>query len=257
MHSLGIDLAAQPANTAMCVVRWDDRVAVVEAPIVGADDTQVLDAMARADWTGIDAPFGWPERFVEAVYGYHHDARWPEAVSSADLRLRVTDRFVTRTVRAERGVSVLPLSVSSERIATCAFRCAALLGEHHRRAGTELDRTGTHGVLEAYPAAALAMWGLPHRGYKTASAGHAVAARGQREAIIAGLEAGRGGRLVLSADARAACLASDHGLDALISALVASAAARGETILPGPDEHGPARLEGWIHLPGTRNPPAR
>jgi predicted nuclease with RNAse H fold len=272
MRSLGIDLAAQPKNSATCLIRWGAGGAVVEPPQVGADDASILEAMAHADWTGIDAPFGWPERFIEAVYGYRHLAAWPELARSDELRLRTTDRLVTHAVRAARGVSVQPLSVSSDRIATCAWRCASLLSEHHRRAGTVLDRIGVpltrdshrsrreriptervaeHRAIEVYPAAALAMWGLPHRGYKAARASDASAAITCREAIVAGIERATGGRLAFSEGALAACIASDHSLDAFVSALVAAAAANDDTILPGLDERGPAQFEGWIHVPTT------
>lgn len=165
--------------------------------------------MADADWTGIDAPFGWPERFVEAIYSYRHLAKWPECPRSDELRLRTTDRFVTHAVRTALGVSVLPLSVSSDRIAARAWRCAALLSELHRRTGTELDRIGvpltrdsqashddpspagraaTHRVVESYPAAALAMWNLPYKGCKSTRPDGKAAASKQREAIVAGIE---------------------------------------------------------------------
>jgi len=56
---------------------------------------------------------------------------------------------------------------------------------------------------------------------------------------------------VATEGAHAACVASDHCLDAFVSALVAAAAAFDNTILPAPEEVGTTRLEGWIHLPKT------
>jgi predicted nuclease with RNAse H fold len=53
---VGVDLAAEPARTAVAVLGWDNGKAVVEDLRVGADDEAVLTALAAADKAGIDAP---------------------------------------------------------------------------------------------------------------------------------------------------------------------------------------------------------
>jgi Protein of unknown function (DUF429) len=133
------------------------------------------------------------------------------------------------------------LSVSSDRIAVCAWRCAHLLRLYSERTGWTLDRVGVTGpsgmdgppdpprpsglvaeagVVEVYPAGALAMWGLRHKGYKRdGSTGPGGALKGRRE-IMASLEATGDSWLIVSDDVRAACEASDDALDALISSLV-------------------------------------
>jgi predicted nuclease with RNAse H fold len=244
--------------------------ALVELPVQGADDGALLEAMEAAAWTGVDAPFGWPEPFVRAVAGYGHVGEWPVDVASDELRLRATDRFVRHTIKESRAIGLTPLSVSSDRIAVCAWRCAGLLRDHRARTGLVLDRVGVplttgadgppnehrpvgivapRGVVETYPAAALAMWGLPWRGYKASRRAGIEAARAQRAAILSALDAQAAGWLVISEDAHAACVASDHCLDALLSALVAIAAATDVTIRPTLAQRGLARAEGWIHLP--------
>jgi hypothetical protein len=270
MYTLGVDLAAQPKDTAYCLVQWLADMALVELPVVGADDEALLDAMETAGWTGVDAPFGWPEPFVHAISHFRFFAEWPEwAAEPAGLRYRETDRFVRETVKAERGVALAPLSVSSNWIAACAWRCARLLRLHRERTGYELDRIAVplssgmdgppdeprpgglvrpRGVVEVYPAGALAMWGLPHKGYKAGGNTTPQAARDRRAAILAALEA-EASRLMLSSDVRNACLATDHALDALVSALVACAAATDDTIRPTLDIRDLAHSEGWIHLP--------
>jgi hypothetical protein len=86
------------------------------------------------------------------------------------IRYRETDRFV-RT-KQELGFHISPLSVSSDRIAYYASRCAGLLHQLVSRAEVRLDRLGDcSGVFEVCPAVALAAWGLPHKGYKSGSRG--------------------------------------------------------------------------------------
>ncbi len=64
MRVVGVDLATEPARTAVAVLGWDDGKAVVEDLRIGADDEAVLAALAAADKAGIDAPFGWPDAFA-------------------------------------------------------------------------------------------------------------------------------------------------------------------------------------------------
>lgn len=140
MRSLGIDLAAQAKNTAYCTIEWSSGRALVGTPARGVDDDELLAAMQAADWTGIDAPFGWPEPFTVALAHYLRCAQWPAGVSPASLRLRETDRAVRDTLKTERGIALTPLSVSSNWIAACAWRCAELLRRYRERTGHELDR---------------------------------------------------------------------------------------------------------------------
>src|SRR3954453_23291242 len=92
--TLGIDLASQPRNTALCVVAWEaDRAEIVALARGDVRGQKLTDALlveaARGDhaidggWGGagrpvkvaIDAPFGWPEGFVGAVGAPHRLAR--------------------------------------------------------------------------------------------------------------------------------------------------------------------------------------
>jgi Protein of unknown function (DUF429) len=158
MRTLGIDLSADPKLTAACLISWERGHGEVEALVVGADvkgglkDEALLDLAKRADKVGIDAPFGYPEEFVLAVTGWAQRDAWPK-VDKAKLRYRATDRFVEARIRR-------PLSVSSERIASTAWRCAQLLTALEERTGEAVDRAGCGRLVEVYPAAALAMWGL-------------------------------------------------------------------------------------------------
>jgi hypothetical protein len=103
--------------------------------------------------------------------------------------------------------------------------------------------------VEVYPAGALALWGLRHKGYKHTSAATAEQARDKRAAIIAELERAAGAWLLLSDDGRDACVDNDDAFDAFITSLVACAAATDCTLKPLVEHRAAAEREGWIHLP--------
>jgi predicted nuclease with RNAse H fold len=209
--TLGIDLASQPRQTAACTVDWSSGELRVSA---GWDDAALLQEFARADKVGIDAPLGWPEPFLRALA----EDDWPAPGAPRQaLERRATDLWIHRTT------GKLPMSVSTDRIAYCAMRARVLIGA--------APRDGSGRFVEAYPDAALRVWGVRGVGsYKGPTA------RGRRAAILA----------ALGWDAPA-CVDSDHCLDALVCALIARAAALGLT--HPPEDQRLARLEGWIHLP--------
>lgn len=231
MRTLGIDLAAQPANTAACAIRWDTDHAVVAPPELDLTDGDLLSRIRAADKVGIDAPFGWPDEFVEAVAAHAWLGAFP-ATDRTILRYRETDRFVID--RARR-----PLSVSSDRIAVPAMRCARLIAQ----VGEDfepVDRAGGGRLVEVYPAASLDVWRLAPRGYKRDP--------DIRERLIRDVT-DCCAWLSLSEEARGACMRTDHGLDAFVCALVARAASLQLTEEPPPASRDRSRREGWIHLP--------
>jgi predicted nuclease with RNAse H fold len=65
--TVGVDLAAEPRNTAVARVRWTQTSAEVQAVGVGADDPVLVEEIAASDKAAIDCPLGWPRRFVEFV----------------------------------------------------------------------------------------------------------------------------------------------------------------------------------------------
>lgn len=259
--TMGIDLASQPAKTAVCLLRWDNG-ATPELLMLArgkTDDgtplhTKWLSTTAygiRGDYggtitkVGIDAPFGWPEPYLDAVAAWREAPRWPIGLDDSldQCRLRETDRAVHR--RAKKW----PLSVSSEKIALCAMRCAMLLtdiGAHHGDEAVARDGTGL--CCEVYPDPALRYWtaGPPpvlrqRESYKDKAS---EKRRELGDAIIKQLPITDEGALL---DRLAA---QDDFLDALICALVARAAEVGLTQGPETEtEVERAPLEGWIHLP--------
>jgi hypothetical protein len=238
-RTLGIDLAAQAKETAMCLLTWSEGRATIETLVVGVDDAAVLELVRTEEPAkiAIDAPFGWPAPFVAAVSRHASGGPW-DAHAFRPLRLRTTDLNVI----AETGGQ--PLSVSADRIAVTAFRCAGLLSQL-ANAGHRVGRAGDGLVVEAYPAGALRQWGLNPRGYK----GGKPEQQSRRGQLVEDLAERTASFLTLAEEQRALFAASDHLLDALVCALIARAALRGAT-LPIPDDSlALAAVEGWIALP--------
>ncbi|MDA0178825.1 DUF429 domain-containing protein [Solirubrobacter phytolaccae] len=236
--TLGIDLASQPRNTALCEITWDAGAATVTQLQLGALDDETLRRAIRDDHAkvGIDAPFGWPAAFVAALTGHERFERWP-SLEASELAYRETDRFV------HAHASKLPLSVSTDRIAYCAFRCARLLS------GLDAPRDGRGLVVEAYPDAALRCWLRGSFDTARAPSYKGEAGSKRRADLVDILLSGLGEHFDIKDKWRADCVTSDDCLDALLCALVARAAERGETIPPDEDLSASARVEGWIHLP--------
>ena len=120
--TIGIDLAAQARDTGACVVDWGDAAAELCSLALGLDDEALLELMAAHQpmKVAIDAPFGWPAPFVSAISSYAAGEPW-SATDTRPLRLRATDLNVIEQTGQQ------PLSVSSDRIAVTAMRCAGLL----------------------------------------------------------------------------------------------------------------------------------
>ncbi|MFW5688904.1 MAG: DUF429 domain-containing protein [Spirochaetota bacterium] len=230
MRTLGIDLASSDKKTGVCQLRWSGGRVTVDHLEVAADDDTLVDLASRSDAVGIDAPFGWPSSFTGFVTGQVSAGQWTTQLRD-ELRFRRTD------MRVRERTGGWPLSVSSDRIALAAMRCALLLARLE-----VMDRSGDGRVFETYPAAALNVWGLTSRGYKGRKGAQ------KRSALVAEL-ARAAPWLDLSEAHRLRCAENDDALDALVGALLARAAARGLTERP-PDEHlADARREGWIHIP--------
>ncbi|MGB7979340.1 MAG: DUF429 domain-containing protein [Candidatus Nanopelagicales bacterium] len=240
MITVGVDLSAQADGTGLAVLGWSESGAVrVTALRVGVGDHALIEAMATADKVGVDCPFGWPEAFVDLVLAHRARNLAAPASSGREWRRGLALRETDRVVHARTGLT--PLSVSADRIGHAAMRWAAIAA---RLAATGVDtrRDGSELLAEVYPAAALKVWGLTHRGYKRAAN---VAARGALvEALCVAapwLDLGDFELLVRQ---------SDDALDAVLCALVARAVAIGATSPPaGPGAIAAAGTEGWIHVP--------
>jgi hypothetical protein len=237
--TLGIDLSAQPRETACCIVEWGPSSARIAHLDAGFDNAALLALIERWQPTkvAIDSPFGWPLEFTRTIAAFTEFGSWPDTDDRRPLLFRTTDLVVKDLTGTD------PLSVSSNLLAICAMRCAGFLTRLTQ--DSPLDRTGSGLVVEVYPAAALRQWGLDPRGYK----GTKPEKHEKRKALVALFADATANWLRLDAPTIERLGSSDHLLDALISAVIGRAAEAGLTLPIRPDQAEPALAEGWIHLP--------
>ncbi len=239
-RTLGIDLASQPRQTAACLIAWETDRAVVERIEAALDDAALEAVVAQADLTGIDAPFGWPAPFVAWLVRSHGgEVSTDEEIApawDADHLRRLRYRATDHVVRERMGR--WPLRVATDLISIVAMRCTGLL----QRLGVG-DKLGGDGVVEVYPALALALGGIPAAGYK-GSGKDAV-----RTQVLHGEILARCPWLTMTEDQIARCIRTDHALDALLSSLVARCFAVGAVEAIDGRHREIAQREGWIVIP--------
>ncbi len=241
----GVDLAAEPAGTALAVLQCEPGAAGQPALVqlasleLGLDDAALVAGTRDCTLVGIDCALGWPAEFVRFV-GRHAEGHPPGETDSGDKdwRRSLAYRETDRVVREVSGR--WPLSVATDRLGLTALRCAVLV-DRFAADGRVVDRSGAapSGVVEVYPAMALRHWGLTQRQYKTDV--------DARRTLIAALEQAAPW-LDVSAH-RELMTSSADALDAVIAALVALAHALGATLAPTAAQVALARVEGWIAMP--------
>jgi hypothetical protein len=261
--TMGIDLAAQAANTAVCLLAWPESGPELlmlgrgsSEDGIGFGDEWLSDTASglrrehRGEVTkvGIDDPFGWPVPFLDALAAHREGPGWPTPIDQplTDYRYRETDKVV----QARTPTGRWPLSVSSDRIAVPAMRCAAILADiAGKRGGPAVARDGSGLCCEVYPDPALRAWtdegeaSLGGASYKRAE--NSASRIRLRDALLEQLPIiDPGHRLDLVE-------AEDDYLDAFLCALVARAAELGLTHAPEPAQRERAQVEGWIHLPSA------
>ncbi|WP_298801898.1 DUF429 domain-containing protein [uncultured Pseudokineococcus sp.] len=239
MITTGVDLATEPVKTGMATIRWGTDGAVLTDLRLGVDDGAIVDAAATSTKLGLDCPLGWPDVFVEMLTRHHTDHLEPHALDDADWRRGLANRATDVAVTQTTGLR--PLSVAADRIGLTAMRAANLLGRL-AAAGSPVDRAGTGVVVEVYPAASLAVWGLGSRGYKGSSRTAALGA------LVDGLL--EAAPWLWLGEHEDLCRRRDDAFDALVAALTARAAALGLTSAPtDTPARARARREGWIAVP--------
>ncbi|GAA4513795.1 DUF429 domain-containing protein [Brevibacterium yomogidense] len=237
MFTIGVDLAAGPEGTALARIDWTGTSAGLVRVQVGIDDSPIVDASRGATAVGIDCAFGWPVEFVDFLTEHASGRLPPRSLTGKDWRRQLSYRHTDRFVRDITGR--WPLSVATDRLGLTAMRCAELLSAFSL-AGEDVDRSGSGRLVEVYPAAALRCWDIPVAGYKR----HASK---RIEALDNLLSAAP--RLEITPDQRVVLERSDDAFDAVVSALVAGAHARGHTSPPPHELQDAAQVEGWIALP--------
>ncbi|MET4093737.1 DUF429 domain-containing protein [Arthrobacter sp. UYCu712] len=241
MRTLGVDLAAATRKTAVAVLAWAGGQARLEHLALDVGDPEIVDLFGASGMTGIDCPVGWPDAFLPFIAGHLNFEAHPvldhDGIEGRRLlAYRDTDRFVT----GQTGL--IPLSVSADRLAHPAMRCAVIQAKIAREHGPQA-RDGSGRLAEVYPAASLKSWGLAARGYKGRAAPESERLAMVLDALAAAAPwldlAGQEDRLA----------ASDDMFDALIASLTARAVALGRTLRPDAGHAAAALTEGWIHLP--------
>jgi hypothetical protein len=81
VRTLGIDLAAQPANTSVCAIDWGPSAPVLSDLRAGVNDEALLEAISEADKVGIDAPGSGAQRL-----GPLRSGSWPAPTTTASTR---------------------------------------------------------------------------------------------------------------------------------------------------------------------------
>lgn len=233
MITVGIDLAAQPENTAACSILWKADVAEVQRISCNLSDEDLLGLAATGHKVGVDIPLGWPSAFVRAVVSHQLFLPWPREPNTRELRYRKTDLFVIE----QTGYN--PLSVSTDRIGVATMRVASLMS----RMVEPPERSGTGKLVEVYPAVALTRWGFDPRGYKGKKG------RETRQKLVAGFLQSTRGWMRISELNSGSCLDSDNAFDALVCALIARANALLLTEPVPSAFRALASTEGWIALP--------
>src|SRR5436190_15840894 len=97
------------------MIDWSRQVPTVTELRADLTDDDLLETITLADKVGIDAPFGWPDEFVDAISAHRNRSGWPGGGEDQDvyrfhLSFRATDR------RLIEGGARRPLSVSTDLI---------------------------------------------------------------------------------------------------------------------------------------------
>lgn len=249
-RTLGIDLASQAKETGVCLIEWAEGAGkVLDLGQESLTDDVLVELMRdpRVSKVGIDAPFGWPMAFIDAITSYRDSGTWLD-LDANEMRFRATETRIFEETRQ------WPLTVAMSDLAWPAMRCAPLL-TRVTPPGRELDRSGRSGVpVEVYPMVALRRWEVIPPGSAPSTwsyKGDKPGRRDRREQYLAVLQDRLGGQVTMSAAHREAFVDDDDDFDAFVSALVARAAQLGMTDAIPRGMAWLAMREGWIHVPET------
>jgi predicted nuclease with RNAse H fold len=233
----GVDLAAEPAGTALAVIDWSTTSATIVDLQLGVTDEPIVEVASQATKLGIDCALGWPKEFVNFMV-QQSDVNLAEHSFDGGMAWRRTlaYRETDRNVREQTGR--WPLSVSTDRLGLTAMRCAGLLSRL-KSEGVEIDRSGSGLVAEVYPGASLRMWGFTTTGYRSSA--------DVRRELLSEVKAHA--PWFVSAEYEDLMISSCDAFDAVIAAFAARAVAKGMYLPPREDQLALAKVEGWVTLP--------
>jgi predicted nuclease with RNAse H fold len=233
----GVDLAAEPKATALCLIDWGAHSASVARLGLDISDETIVGIAADTEKIGLDCALGWPTDFVDFLNNVNvRDAAPEPFLGDLDFRRNLAFRETDRMVHAETGR--WPLSVSTDRLGMTAVRCAGLLSQLSA-AGVQIDKSGGGKVVEIYPGATLRIWGLDTSGYRQSKDVRVRLVEAIRESAPKLFLGGFVELMIESCDA----------FDSVVAALAARAAYLGAYKKPTKDQLGKAQIEGWIALP--------
>lgn len=256
MRTVGIDIAGEDSPTGVCVIEWTScgaivaDVTVAKMPLLGI--VAAVDAAGGQGRVpvGIDAPFGFPLAFAQAVVAMRNGAEPPRG----NPRWRITENHIKTTKNALSSVTSLITNTVSGRCFPLRY---ALAGPDSK----DLVGYSTY-LFEVYPAAALVSWGVSiartndEMSYKTKGQTGEVARRRVLADLLALATCDGAPWLHIPHQTHRQLLADkDDAIDALVSALVArvviSATRPTDPATAGlsPAEYDAVLHEGWIHLP--------
>lgn len=238
-------MGAQPRGTAACRIEWT----ADGGRILPAEHESLSNAFLRemisdeaVSHVGIDAPFGWPSAFVDAVTEYRTTGAWTNPDQRA-LRFRSTDLHVKEVTGRD------PLSVTSDFLAFLGWRCAEILS-----GVSDWDpqsRRGEGRLIEVYPIGSMHCWDISPRSWAEDPGpykGDGEDRVERRRRLVEILIAESNSRLDFGGQEQR-FIDSDHELDALVAALTVRTVSLGlaEPIPEG--LHDVVDKEGWISLP--------
>lgn len=255
MLTAGIDLASKPSKTAVCVIDWcEDGVAEIkEWERSRWTDARLIEELMSdpsIQRIGVDAPFGWPTKYVNAISASSNNGTWPEDGYTDDF-----GRFRETELNIKELIGTTPLSSSLGNLSWVTRRCVRLLARQARDEDVKAARLGEGCFVEVYPAASLKLWGISPAdlaedpgGYKGEKAKAVGRRRNLAEVLVKELES----VVNMPTDFVNRCegKGGDDLVDALIAALVARAMARGRCEpIPANVTPKQVKAEGWIRVP--------
>jgi len=244
-RTVGIDLGSKPKKTAVCQIEWRPD----GGRILPAEDAKLTNKYlvkmisdSNVSHVGIDAPFGWPTEFVEAISKYQESTTW-HSPEQRTLRFRKTDLHVKAVTGRD------PLSVTAGYLVYLAWRCAEIMSKV-----PDWDRSSRRGdgrLIEVYPVGSMHQWGMDPKSWDDdpgSYKGKEPDRVRRRTTLVKRIQKEAQGRLDFDGQEQR-FIDSDDELDALIASLMARAVSQ-DLAEPIPSELDEIVLkEGWIRLP--------
>lgn len=253
MRTIGIDIAGENSPNGLCWITWSASNATildlqVEKKWAIQRIATTVDAWRKTDpdtHFGIDAPFGFPAAFSDAVSAM--------AVGRPRKQTGSTVwRFTEELILKKFGQKALS-SITDQITNTVADRCYPL--RQSLVAGNCLDLVGySTRIFEVYPRIALRFWALSSPKVLPSYRTRGPLGNPARWTILKNLGGIAPWLRIPDSRHRDLLISSDDAVDALVSAIVARVAAQ-KTHPTAPAgltqvEMQLVTQEGWIHVPG-------